>query len=310
MKKFIPSELGNWLFKRQVEDDTLSQGMSQCSLDGSPTDLELRKASRPVGQISGSSRQRNQYMNPFDSKDFLSVMRKSSNGLVTFSDQICFECDEKGHYVNKCPKRRLKDQPTEMGITTLQTIQCSNSYKSQVIGNQNVLRSQATQNVTQTPPDRKYKNCEEKAHYFNEFPTPCIRRSSVLITNIAPTSSEKTTNVCFHCGQRCHFALHYLNRCQRQTPPDKKCYNCEEKGHFANVCPNPRSRPPLPPSTKIATNHKRGSTSIKATTSGFNYGKVGHLANRCPNLCQLSTPTQGNQNMARTLVYKMCYNCG
>jgi hypothetical protein len=45
MKKFTPSELENWLFKRQVKDDTLSQAMSSCSLDGSPTDLELRKAS-------------------------------------------------------------------------------------------------------------------------------------------------------------------------------------------------------------------------------------------------------------------------
>jgi hypothetical protein len=59
MKKFTPSKLGNWLFKRQVEDDTLSQAMSHCSLDGSPMDLELRKASRPVGEISGSSRRRN-----------------------------------------------------------------------------------------------------------------------------------------------------------------------------------------------------------------------------------------------------------
>jgi hypothetical protein len=95
MKKFTPSELGNWLFKRQVKDDTLSQAMSHCSLDGSPTDLELGKASRPIGQISGSSRQCNQYMNLFDSFIFLSAMRKSSNALVTFSDQICFECDEK-----------------------------------------------------------------------------------------------------------------------------------------------------------------------------------------------------------------------
>jgi hypothetical protein len=110
----------------------------------------------------------------------------------------------------------------------------------------------------------------------------CIHRPSVLITNIAPTSSEKTTKVCFHCGQRCHFALQYPNRCQWQTPPDKKCYNCEEKGHFANACPNPHSRPPLPPSTKTAPNHKRGSTSVTATTSWFNYGQVGHFANRCP----------------------------
>jgi hypothetical protein len=52
MKKFTPSELVNWLFKRQVEDDTLSQVMSRCSLDGSPTGLELEKASQPVGHIS------------------------------------------------------------------------------------------------------------------------------------------------------------------------------------------------------------------------------------------------------------------
>jgi hypothetical protein len=97
-------------------------------------------------------------MNPFDSSIFLSTKQKSSNALEIFSDQICFECDEKGHYVNKCPQRRLKDQPTETGITTLQTIQCSNIYKPQVIRNQNVLRPQAVQNATQTPPDRKYYN--------------------------------------------------------------------------------------------------------------------------------------------------------
>jgi hypothetical protein len=59
MKKLTPSELGIWLFKRQVEDDTLSQAMSHCSLNGSLTDIELKKASQPVGQISGSSRQSN-----------------------------------------------------------------------------------------------------------------------------------------------------------------------------------------------------------------------------------------------------------
>jgi hypothetical protein len=72
MKKFTPSELGNWLFKRQVKDDTLSQAISRCSLDGSPTNLDLRKASQPVGQVSGSSRRRNQCRNPFNSSVFLS----------------------------------------------------------------------------------------------------------------------------------------------------------------------------------------------------------------------------------------------
>jgi hypothetical protein len=153
-------------------------------------------------------------MNPFDSSVFLSVMRKSSNALVTFSNWICFECDEKGHYINKCPQRLPKDQPTEMSIATLQTIQCSNNYKSQVIRNQNVLRPQATQNATQTPPDWKYYNCEEKSHYFNRCPNLGIHHPSVLITNIAPTSSEKVAKVCFHCGQRGHFALQCSDRCQ------------------------------------------------------------------------------------------------
>jgi hypothetical protein len=132
-----------------------------------------------------------------------------------------------------------------------------------------VLRYQATQNATQSPPDQKYYNCEEKGHYFNGCPNPRIHRPYVPIMNIAPTSSEKTAKVCFHCGQRGHFALQCSDRCQRQTPPDKKCYNCEEKEHFAIACSNPRSRPPLPPSTNTAPNHKRDSTSVKATTPCF-----------------------------------------
>jgi hypothetical protein len=44
MKNLTPSELGIWLLKRQVGDDTSSQAMSRCSLDGSPTNLELEKA--------------------------------------------------------------------------------------------------------------------------------------------------------------------------------------------------------------------------------------------------------------------------
>jgi len=36
MKMLTPSELGFWLFKRQVEDGTHSQAMSRCSLKGFP----------------------------------------------------------------------------------------------------------------------------------------------------------------------------------------------------------------------------------------------------------------------------------
>jgi hypothetical protein len=89
-----------------------------------------------------------------------------------------------------------------------------------------------------------------------------------------------------------------------------KCYNCGERGHLATTCPNLCSRPPLPPSTKTTPNHKGGSMSAKATTTCFNCGQVGHFANRCPDQWQLSTPTQGNQNVARTPAYRKCYNCG
>jgi hypothetical protein len=178
------------------------------------------------------------------------------------------------------------------------------------MGSQKVQRSQAAQNTTKAPPDRKYYNCGENVHYINRCRNPHVHLPSTLITNTTPTFSEKNAKVCFHCGQSCHFALQCPDRRQRQTPLSKKYYNYKEKGHLAITCPNPRSCCPLPLSAKSAPSLKGRSTSVKAITSCFNYGQVGHFANRCPDLRQLLAPTQGNQNVARTPAYKKCYNCG
>ena len=51
MKKLDPSELGLLLFKRQVEDETLSEAMSHCSLEGSHAIPEHEDNSQTFGQL-------------------------------------------------------------------------------------------------------------------------------------------------------------------------------------------------------------------------------------------------------------------
>jgi hypothetical protein len=60
-----------------------------------------------------------------------------------------------------------------------------------------------------------------------------------------------------------------------QTPPNQKCYDCGQKGHFTILCPNPRARPPLTPiaNSTPPPNRNGNSTPIQAKQN-YARGKV------------------------------------
>jgi hypothetical protein len=111
-----------------------------------------------------------------------------------------------------------------------------------------------------------------------------------------------------------------------RTPAYRKYYNCGQKSHFANVCPNSQYHPDV---TMVATstpNHQVNST-VSTIQQQFQQTphpteEQGYIAPQrqvIKHTGNLQTPTAGNQNMqmlqatpntTKDPVKRRCFNCG
>jgi hypothetical protein len=67
-----------------------------------------------------------------------------------------------------------------------------------------------------------------------------------------------------------------IQAAQNPLPGEQRCFACGEKGHYANQCPNPHSRPPLTAASTPALT--RGANSVLvAARQNYVHRKVNHV---------------------------------
>jgi hypothetical protein len=87
-----------------------------------------------------------------------------------------------------------------------------------------------------------------------------------------------------------------------QHPTHKKYYNCGQKGHFTNSCPNPRSHPPLTLEATSALPPTRNGSST------LTQGQQNHARGRVNQVSMEEVQNATNMLPGTSLVIPFCLN--